>query len=164
MAMLARKVKDTVKNPQIILVTDRVDLDRQITTTLQKVEIEVINATSGKQLIQLLKGNGDFVTTSIINKFQAAVNELANNPLESPNIFVLIDEAHRTQYGVFNVNMERVLPNACFIVFTGTPLMKSQKVQPKNLVELLILIPSMKPLPTKQLFLFYTKADLRYKM
>ena len=127
MAMLARKVKDTVKNPQIILVTDRVDLDRQITTTLQKVEIEVINATSGKQLIQLLKGNGDFVTTSIINKFQAAVNELANNPLESPNIFVLIDEAHRTQYGVFNVNMERVLPNACFIVFTGTPLMKSQK-------------------------------------
>ena len=68
MAMLARKVKDTVKNPQIILVTDRVDLDRQITTTLQKVEIEVINATSGKQLIQLLKGNGDFVTTTIINK------------------------------------------------------------------------------------------------
>ncbi len=114
MAMLAQKVKDTVKNPQIILVTDRVDLDRQITTTLQKVEIEVINATSGKELIQLLKGNGDFVTTTIINKFQAAVNELASNPLESPNIFVLIDEAHRTQYGVFNVNMEKSITQCLF--------------------------------------------------
>ena len=58
---------------------------------------------------------------------------MANNPLRKSQYFVLIDEAHRTQYGVFNVNMERVLPNACFIVFTETPLMKSQKVLPKNL-------------------------------
>jgi type I restriction enzyme R subunit len=127
MAMLARKIRDTVKNPQIILVTDRIDLDRQITTTLQKVEVEVINAHSGKQLVHLLRDNKDVVTTTIINKFQAAVNSLSDNPLTSPNIFVLIDEAHRTQYGIFNVNMEKVLPNACFIVFTGTPLMKSQK-------------------------------------
>lgn len=127
MAMLARKIRDTVKNPQIILVTDRIDLDRQITTTLQKVEVEVTNAYSGKQLVHLLKNNQDMVTTTIINKFQAAVNSLSDAPLTSPNIFVLIDEAHRTQYGIFNVNMEKVLPNACFIVFTGTPLMKAQK-------------------------------------
>lgn len=127
MAMLARKIKDTIKNPQIILVTDRIDLDRQITATLRKVEVDVINATSGKQLVSLLSGNGDFVITTIINKFDAAVKSLTENQLESPNIFVLIDEGHRTQHGVFNVNMERVLPNACFIVFTGTPLMKRQK-------------------------------------
>lgn len=127
MAMLARKIQDTIKNPQIILVTDRVDLDRQITNTLRKVEVDVINAASGKQLVSLLKGNGDLVITTIINKFEAAVKSLSDNQLQSPNIFVLIDEGHRTQHGVFNVNMERVLPNACFIVFTGTPLMKKQK-------------------------------------
>lgn len=127
MAMLARKIQDTIQNPQIILVTDRIDLDRQITATLKKVEIEVINANSGKQLVSLLKGNGDMVITTIINKFDAAVKSLSDNQLLSPNIFVLIDEAHRTQHGIFNVNMERVLPNACFIVFTGTPLMKKQK-------------------------------------
>ncbi|MDQ6528938.1 HsdR family type I site-specific deoxyribonuclease [Flavobacterium sp. LHD-85] len=127
MAMLARKIQNTIKNPQIILVTDRIDLDRQITNTLRKVEVDVINAASGKQLISLLKGNGDLVITTIINKFEAAVKSLSDNQLDSPNIFVLIDEGHRTQHGVFNVNMERVLPNACFIVFTGTPLMKKQK-------------------------------------
>ena len=127
MAMLARKIQDTISNPQIILVTDRIDLDRQITTTLQKVEVDVINATSGKQLVSLLQGNGDLVITTIINKFDAAVKSLSDNQLTSHNIFVLIDEAHRTQHGIFNVNMEKGLPNACFIVFTGTPLMKKQK-------------------------------------
>lgn len=127
MAMLARKIQNTVNNPQIILVTDRVDLDRQITTTLQKVEVDVINAGSGKQLVALLQGNGDLVITTIINKFDAAVKSLSDKQLTSPNIFVLIDEGHRTQHGIFNVNMETVLPNACFIVFTGTPLLKKQK-------------------------------------
>ncbi len=127
MAMLARKIQNTINNPQIILVTDRVDLDRQITTTLQKVEVDVINAGSGKQLVSLLQGNGDLVITTIINKFDAAVKSLSDNQLTSPNIFVLIDEGHRTQHGIFNVNMETVLPKACFIVFTGTPLLKKQK-------------------------------------
>ncbi|MGL2986358.1 type I restriction endonuclease subunit R [Flavobacterium sp. RSSA_27] len=127
MAMLARKIQDTIPNPQIILVTDRVDLDRQITATLQKVEVDVINAASGKQLVSLLQGNGDLVITTIVNKFDAAVKSLSDKQITGHNIFVLIDEGHRTQHGVFNVNMEKVLPNACFIVFTGTPLMKKQK-------------------------------------
>lgn len=127
MAMLARKLRNTISNPQIIIVTDRTDLDRQITETLRKVEVDVVNASSGKQLVSLLHSNGDFVVTTIINKFDAAVKSLSGHELESPNIFVLIDEGHRTQHGIFNVNMERVLPNACFVVFTGTPLMKRQK-------------------------------------
>src|SRR4030095_447340 len=64
---------------------------------------------------------------TIINKFEAAVNQLSKAPLESNNIFVLIDEGHRTQYGTFNVKMQKVLPNACFLAFTGTPLMKKEK-------------------------------------
>ncbi|WP_372472782.1 type I restriction endonuclease subunit R [Capnocytophaga sp. ARDL2] len=127
MAMLARKIKETIINPLIVVVTDREELDNQITATLKKVEIDVINASSGKHLVNLLKSDGDFVTTTIVNKFQAAVKKMGKKPLDHPNVFVLIDEAHRTQYGVFNTNMERILENACFIVFTGTPLMKKQK-------------------------------------
>lgn len=127
MAMLARKIYQLVHNPKIVLVTDRVDLDTQITDTFGKVDVPVHNAKTGNQLIQLLKSKSDAVVTTVINKFEAAVNQLGNSPLDSNNIFVLIDEGHRTQYGTFNVKMQKVLPNACFLAFTGTPLMKKEK-------------------------------------
>jgi len=127
MAMLARKIYEVVRNPKIVLVTDRVDLDTQITDTFGKVDVPVHNARTGNQLIQLLQSKSDAVITTIINKFEAAVNQLGNTPLDSANIFVLIDEGHRTQYGTFNVKMQKVLPNACFLAFTGTPLMKKEK-------------------------------------
>ena len=50
-----------------------------------------------------------------------------NRPLESPDIFVLVDEGHRTQHGIFNIDMQKTLPNACFIAMTGTPLFKKDK-------------------------------------
>ena len=86
-----------------------------------------------KTIDTIIKRKYDFVTTTIINKFQAAVNELASNPLESPNIFVLIDEAHRTQYGVFNVNMERgCLMLVLLYLLHGTPIYEiSKKYCPK---------------------------------
>ena len=127
MAMLARKIHQTVKNPKIVLVTDRVDLDTQITETFGKVDVPVVNVKTGNQLVDLLKSKSDAVVTTIINKFEAAVNQLGGSPLDSNNIFVLIDEGHRTQYGTFNVKMQKVLPNACFLAFTGTPLMKKEK-------------------------------------
>ncbi|OFX29498.1 MAG: restriction endonuclease subunit R [Bacteroidetes bacterium GWA2_32_17] len=127
MAMLARKIYQTIRNPKIVLVTDRVDLDTQITETFGKVEVPVQNAKTGNQLVDLLKSNSDAVVTTVINKFEAAVNQIGSSPLESNNIFVLIDEGHRTQYGTFNVKMQKVLPNACFLAFTGTPLMKKEK-------------------------------------
>jgi type I restriction enzyme R subunit len=127
MAMLARKIYLTIRNPKIILVTDRVDLDTQITDTFRSVEVPVHNAKTGNQLVELLQSKSDAVVTTIVNKFEAAVNQLGSTPLESENIFVLIDEGHRTQYGTFNVKMQKVLPNACFLAFTGTPLMKKEK-------------------------------------
>ena len=127
MAMLAKKIYLTVKNPKIILVTDRTDLDTQITDTFKNVDVPVHNAKTGNQLVDLLQSKSDAVVTTIINKFEAAVNQLGSTPLESNNIFVLIDEGHRTQYGTFNVKMQKVLPNACFLAFTGTPLMKKEK-------------------------------------
>jgi type I restriction enzyme R subunit len=128
MVMLAQAIalEKSIKNPKIILVTDRIDLDDQITGTFRKCGIFVENATTGQRLVELLAGKSDAVITTIINKFEAAVNKIAK-PLESVDIFVLVDEGHRTQHGTFNIEMQKTLPNACFIAFTGTPLFKKDK-------------------------------------
>lgn len=126
MVMMAQQIANHVKNPKIILVTDRIDLNAQITETFQKCHIEVIEAETGKVLVDLLKSNTDAVITTLIHKFEAAVKQMKEG-IDSPDIFVLIDEGHRTQYGTFNVKMQKMFPNACFIAFTGTPLMKKEK-------------------------------------
>jgi len=126
MVMLAQKIATVVQNPRIILVTDRTDLDAQITKTFRKCGKEVENATTGKNLVELLEDNTDAVVTTVINKFSTAIRKI-RKPLDDPNIFILIDEAHRSQYKEMAVQMSRVLPNACKIAFTGTPLMKKDK-------------------------------------
>ncbi len=128
MVMLAQMLASdkNISNPKIILITDRIDLDDQISDTFKKCQKEVVQAKTGSHLSDLLTDSGDAIITSIINKFEAAVKQI-KNPLTSADIFVLIDEGHRTQYGTFNVSMRRVFPNACFIAFTGTPLMKKEK-------------------------------------
>jgi type I restriction enzyme, R subunit len=128
MVMLAQAIalEKSILNPKIILVTDRVDLDNQITNTFRKCGLPVDNATTGQRLVELLQSKSDAVVTTIINKFEAAVKKI-EKPLESPNIFVLVDEGHRTQHGTFNIEMQKTLPNACFIAMTGTPLFKKDK-------------------------------------
>ncbi|MGU9937087.1 type I restriction endonuclease subunit R [Empedobacter brevis] len=128
MAMLAQMIalNKNIKNPKIVLVTDRIDLNDQITDTFKKCKIDVVEASTGKHLIDLLNSSSDAVITTIINKFKAAVAK-APEGFNSSEIFVLIDEGHRSQYGTFNVKMQKTFPNACFIAFTGTPLMKSEK-------------------------------------
>lgn len=126
MVMLAQLIAAEIKNPRIILVTDRTDLDNQITKTFRKCGKEVENATTGKKLVELLESETDAVITTVINKFATAVRKI-RRPLTDPNIFVLIDEAHRSQYKELAIQMERVLPNACKIAFTGTPLTKDDK-------------------------------------
>lgn len=128
MVMLAQAIamEPGIHNPKIVLVTDRTDLDNQITGTFRKCGKFVENATTGKRLVELLESKSDAVVTTIINKFMAAVKKI-NKPLESPDIFVLVDEGHRTQHGTFNIDMQKTLPNACFIAMTGTPLFKKDK-------------------------------------
>ena len=126
MVMLAQMIATEIKNPRIILVTDRTDLDYQITKTFRKCGKDVDNANTGKKLVELLESETDSVITTIINKFATAVKKI-KQPLTNPNIFVLIDEAHRSQYKELAIQMERVLPNACKIAFTGTPLTKDDK-------------------------------------
>ena len=128
MVMLAQKIaqEPSIRNPRIVLVTDRTDLDSQITKTFRKCGKEVENATTGQRLVNLLESDTDAVVTTVINKFATAIKKI-RQPLTNPNIFILIDEAHRSQYKELAVQMNRVLPNACKIAFTGTPLMKKDK-------------------------------------
>ena len=128
MVMLAQLIatNPAIKNPKIILVTDRIDLNTQITETFQKCHVEVEEAETGRHLVELINSPADAVITTLIHKFEAAINQTKEG-FTSPNIFVLIDEGHRSQYGTFNVKMQKVFINACFIAFTGTPLMKSEK-------------------------------------
>jgi type I restriction enzyme R subunit len=128
MVMLAQAIAmdKSIRNPKIILVTDRTDLDRQITGTFRKCGRFVQNATTGQRLVELLENKGDSIVTTIINKFVAAMKKI-KKPLDSHDIFVLVDEGHRSQNGTFNIEMQKTLPNACFIALTGTPLFKKDK-------------------------------------
>jgi len=78
------------KNPKLLLVTDRVDLDDQITETFKKCGKQVKQANTGKHLLELLKDKDDGIITTIINKFEAAIK--IAEPFTSNNIFVLVDE------------------------------------------------------------------------
>jgi len=115
-----------IKNPRVVVVTDRINLDKQIFKTFLNCGKAVKKARSGSHLVDLLKDKGNEVITTIIDKFQTAKKN-ATFTDESSNIFVLVDESHRSQYGTANATMRKILPNACYIGFTGTPLMKTEK-------------------------------------
>ncbi|HFR4142339.1 TPA: type I restriction endonuclease subunit R [Bacillus cereus] len=127
MVMLGRALafaKD-IKNPRILIATDRDDLDKQIKDTFKSCDMDPIKANTGAHLLELLKHKYPLVTT-IINKFDTAIKAKDFEDLD-PNLFVLVDESHRTQNGSFAAKMRRVLPNACYLGFTGTPLLKKEK-------------------------------------
>jgi len=128
MVLLAKSIALCPEIPdyKIVLVTDRVDLDDQIYRTFHHCGKEVEQARTGKHLSEMLKGGKQRIVTTIIDKFEAAVGRHALRN-DDPNIFVLVDEGHRGQYGPRHAKMRRVLPNACYIGFTGTPVMKKDK-------------------------------------
>ncbi len=128
MVMLAKGIAldGSIPDARIVLVTDRVDLDDQIYKTFDDCDLEPVQAATGNHLISLLREKKRAVITTIINKFEAVVKK-SKVKEDSPNIFVLVDEGHRTQYGTANIRMQQTFPNACFIAFTGTPLMKKEK-------------------------------------
>lgn len=133
MVMLAKSLalETAIENPVIVLVTDRVDLDEQIKKTFHQCGLEPVQAQTGKHLTRLIMERKESVITTVIDKFATAV-EAGDFKNESPNLFVLVDESHRSVYGETGAKMEKVLPKACFIGFTGTPLMvREQKTANK---------------------------------
>jgi len=128
MVMLAKALamEPSIRNPKVILVTDRVDLDDQLFKVFQSCGKQPIRARSGKHLIEMIKNKEDAIITTVIDKFETVADK-GKVIDENPNVFLLIDESHRSQYGSTNAKMQMVFPMACYIGFTGTPLLKSEK-------------------------------------
>jgi len=115
--------------PRVLVVTDRRDLDRQISETFAACNIkkDVKKTTSSAELLDLIREKDQRVITALIQKFDAG--RFARDFIDNdPNVFVLIDEAHRSQSGQAGTELELILPKACRIAFTGTPLMKKEKL------------------------------------
>ncbi|WP_066684533.1 type I restriction endonuclease subunit R [Christensenella intestinihominis] len=122
-----------IRNPRFIMVTDRINLDKQIRDNFISTKMSPHRAKTGKGLIELLDDEGNTVITALVNKFEAAIKQNYSNG--SDNLFLFIDEGHRTQYGKLNAYMGRVLPNAVKIAFTGTPLLKKARNSGQETIE-----------------------------
>jgi len=141
MVMLAEALalESDLHNFKIILVTDRVDLDDQIYKTFSHCGTEPVQAKTGKHLGELIDSPKSQIITTVIDKFEAAVST-STKQNDNPNIFVLVDEAHRAQsgknkktsYSELHTLMRAVLKKACFIGFTGTPLVRTSKKNKKS--------------------------------
>lgn len=128
MVMLAKAIvmDQRIKDPKVILITDRVDLDDQIYKTFRNCGVAVKQATSGQDLIDILHDTRSVVIATTLQKFDAVANARGEH-FESPDIFILVDEAHRSQYGESNARIHKVFRKACFIGYTGTPLTKKER-------------------------------------
>ena len=135
MVMMAKSLAlhKPIKNPRILLVTDRVNLDDQIYKTFMACGKgnALEKARTGTHLISLLEDGKKSIITTVIDKFESA-SKKKNLKIKGQDIFVLVDESHRSQYGVSHAKMSNMLPNACYIGFTGTPLLKKDKSTSKK--------------------------------
>nr|VFJ73208.1 MAG: type I restriction enzyme, R subunit [Candidatus Kentron sp. FW] len=128
MVMLARSLAEEtgISNPRIVLVTDRKDLDKQIKDTFAACGMAPQRAKTGRDLLELVSQQKAGVITTLVHKFDKALN-IHKYQDDSIDIFMLIDESHRTQFGSFASRMRQMFPMACYLGFTGTPLMKKEK-------------------------------------
>lgn len=137
MVMLVRNLAldATLVSPRILLVSDREDLDKQLGNTFAACGLSKERATSGRNLVKHLKNKVGIITT-LIHKFDKGwtAEKFVD---ESPDIFVLVDESHRTTFGTPYARMRQMLPNACFLGFTGTPLTKQEKSSSARFGELI---------------------------
>ncbi|WP_231554845.1 type I restriction endonuclease subunit R [Aeromonas allosaccharophila] len=128
---------DSLKQCRLLVVTDRVDLESQLSKTFTssgelagKKDKEAAMATSGKRLAEQIGKGSERIIFSLIQKFNSAT-KLPECINKSPDLIVLIDEGHRSQGGENHVRMKLALPNAAFVAFTGTPLLKDDKTTNK---------------------------------
>lgn len=139
MVWLAKWIRENVTDPRVLIITDRTELDDQIEKVFLGVDEDIYRTTSGADLITTLDQPLPWLICSLVHKFgsgngdstdqfiQDLQNQLPRNFRPKGNLFVFVDECHRTQSGKLHTAMKGILPNAVFIGFTGTPLLKQDK-------------------------------------
>ena len=127
MVMLVKRIlaERAVKNPRFVLVCDRLNLIKQLRDNFVHTGMDPVEATTGRGLVTLLTDSANTLIATTINKFEAAAKSRAK--VTDDNIYLLIDESHRSHTGEFHNMMNEVLPNAFKIGFTGTPLLKKDQ-------------------------------------
>ena len=141
MVWLAKWILENITDSRILIVTDRIELDEQIEKVFKGVGEKIYRTKSAKDLLEQLNKKDENLMCSLIHKFGRAevtdrdyedyINDLKRNlPKDfkpKGDIYVFVDECHRTQSGKLHKAMKEILPNAIFIGFTGTPLLKKDK-------------------------------------
>jgi len=143
MVWLAKWIREHVKGSRVLIITDRTELDQQIEGVFLGVDEDIYRTTSGADLIATLNEPSEWLICSLVHKFgggsekkrDAATDDFIKMMRDSVpkdfrakgELFVFVDECHRTQSGKMNKAMAKILPNAVFVGFTGTPLLKTDK-------------------------------------
>lgn len=142
MVWLTKWIRENVENARVLVITDRTELDEQIEKVFVGVDEQIYRTISGRDLIEKLNSTSPWLLCSLIHKFggkdeiddnavETYINELkASLPSDfraKGDIYVFVDECHRTQSGKLHNSMMEILPGAMFIGFTGTPLLKKDK-------------------------------------
>lgn len=144
MVWLAKWIRENQSDARVLLITDRTELDEQIEKVFNGVSEQIYRSTSGVDLLAKLNQSEPWLICSLIHKFRGSDDErddddvgadfiaelqakLPNDFRAKGNLFVFVDEAHRTQSGKMHAAMKQLLPDAMFIGFTGTPLLKKDK-------------------------------------
>ncbi|MCY4153757.1 MAG: HsdR family type I site-specific deoxyribonuclease [Gammaproteobacteria bacterium] len=139
MVWLAKWIRENIADAQVLLITDRTELDEQIEETFLGVNEHIYRTTSGADLVDVLNTRDKWLSCSLIQKFGAAEegdidtfigdirSHLPQDFYPKGELFVFVDECHRTQSGKLHDAMKELLPAAVLIGFTGTPLLKDDK-------------------------------------
>jgi len=144
MVWLAKWIREHQKDARVLLITDRTELDEQIEKVFLGVGEQIHRTGSAADMIDVLNRSSEWLICSLVHKFRGSEDERARDDADrdfieelrskiprdfSPkgNLFVFVDEAHRTQSGKMHEAMKELLPGAMFIGFTGTPLLRADK-------------------------------------
>jgi len=142
MVWLAKWIREHIADARVILLTDRIELDEQIEGVFKGVNEDIYRTKSGRGLLNQLGEKDNWLIASLVHKFsrfgsnrdqsvdeyiQDLKKNLPSDFKAQGNIFVFVDECHRSHTGKMHQAMKSILPNATFIGFTGTPLLKMDK-------------------------------------
>jgi type I restriction enzyme R subunit len=136
MVWLAKWILENNPNSRIVIITDRDELDKQIERVFKETGEEIVRTRSGKDLMEQLGNTLPRMLCSLVHKFgrrdvdnfKEFIKELEESPSKTVGeIFVFVDECHRTQSGKLHQVMKAVMKNAIFVGFTGTPLLKQDR-------------------------------------